>query len=293
MPHRITRDVLLVGLLAGCAALLPAGPQPTTVTLSVPDDQLTGSVTLAFELPARRAQTLPAGTDRVDITLASDLLAKPIRQTITSAQFVDNRALMRVDKLPVGTVTVDASVQDSRGQVLVMGGAQATVRAGEITPVTLMLVQKAPSGSLAVAIDSRTETDTPVITIGKGLPSPARAVAVISPSNGWQHLVRIPAYRTVTLTANGRVGHRDGSNWDYYDANGCSSCPPGTLDGRFYGMALLGRLTPDDPANPVTVFYLGTGPRTAPDIPGELQVAVNTWTGGTFAGYLDATAVTE
>lgn len=136
-----------------------------------------GSLAVDLELPATRGvQALPDFTEKVVIGITAARLASPVRQTILRSQFVGGKARLRIEKLPLGDVQIQIAVYGADDVLIASGTATSTVRPDTVTPVRLELVVKEKTGSIAIAVDSRTEyADTPVVSIPEAEPSPVPA----------------------------------------------------------------------------------------------------------------------
>ncbi|MBI6546892.1 MAG: hypothetical protein HY692_08865, partial [Cyanobacteria bacterium NC_groundwater_1444_Ag_S-0.65um_54_12] len=89
-----------------------------------------GKLVVNLELPVnRKTQALPEGTEKVSITVTSSRLAAPVQKTINKSQFIDNKALLLVEKLPVGEAKVSAVVYDAADKQITMGDAVAMIQA--------------------------------------------------------------------------------------------------------------------------------------------------------------------
>jgi len=137
-----------------------------------------GTLVMDFELPQRGVQSLPENTGKVIVTLSSARLANPLVQTIRREQFVGGKARMIVDKLPLGQVGVGIRIVDRDDVLATSGSATADVQANLVTPVTVNLVVREETGSVAVSVDTTVSyADTPVVAFPSAEPSATPDVA--------------------------------------------------------------------------------------------------------------------
>jgi hypothetical protein len=337
MSHRwVVLGALVPALLAGCSGSLytsamstvravraPLGPAAARTGGYLPSEQVvsedgapeasapavfvrsgnsrgpSGELAIEFELPrtARGLQSLPENTDRVVITVTSSKLGSPIRQEISRRQFIDGKAKMLVNKLPLGEIRVDAQIFDANGAQVTMGGATATVSAGTTTPVLLNLVVKEETGAIAIRVDTKVEYhDTPEVIVPGGASSAElrrpRTFTVSPPEKStvapsWLNTeVEVREGDLLDITTSGKIGHSRHyeSSFDYYGPEGCQSCKSGVLLPSHKGLALVAILVDAD-GNRAVKFKIRDGAKLRAPFTGTLCLAVNTWTDSYFSGW--------
>ena len=276
--------IVATTMLAGCVSVPSSLLSGITPTATVSVDSQTGAISISMQLSPKktatqglyRAQALPANTKTVTITVTSEHLANPLSQTITADQFVDGKAAMQIAKLPAGQVTVSGSVSDDKGSTITMQGATATIVQGQITPITLKLLIKGPTGTAIIAIDSQEVFEAPVITVLHN-PWATKSIDLTPPASSdtkpqWVQAAKMYAGQVLHFQTTGRVGYSFdwGSNWSYTDADGqmlglfggfILSEPQMKLVGRFEGNGASFNIpigvSKDFKAGTDGTFYLG------------------------------------
>lgn len=286
MPKHFSRvlGAVLVASLAGCAVPSEGGFSSLSAVFAPLASE--GGLAVAFELPlARSVQALPDTTESVTIKISGAGLRAPISKTISRSQFVNQRAEMRVDKLPPGEIRVDATVFDASGAQVTMGGATALIKPGELTKVALNLVVKGETGSATIAIDTTVVYDDPVVTIPNPVPSiTPTSLNVTSVSRSystpqWKKAIDLLKDQDAAITATGRVGYAYNSYiYSYYDAAGLTlNTAFGALDPDSPELALVGKFVLSS-GSPATTFLIGKSKTFKAPADGVLYVGINTWT---------------
>lgn len=305
---------LLAAVAAGCALRMPGLAQQTArpgavVTAAMPaHPSEMGSLTFELSLPEgeRRLQALPDSTDRVEIEVQSSRLLQSVKQSVYRSQFVNGKAMIVVERLPLGEVKVEARVFDSSGKQVTMGGATVIVEANKTTPVTLNLVVKEETGAVAISVDSRkVYDDVPKVVLPSEAPQyapPTTTTVTLYPvwrtteAPTWVDTGIVPGQgQSILIRAAGRVGYSyfSPAYYNYYEPEGCLACLSGELYSSAAGLALVGKFTPiveglaNQFAKSVAVEsqYFLVGSRysfTAPSR-GRLYLGINTWRNSAYS----------
>lgn len=273
--------------LTGCGTTLD---DATGVLVAMRSTSGLGGVAVSLTRQSRTVQALPANTASVKITVSGHGLRAPLSKTITEEQFINNTAMLNIDKLPPGEVQLDAVVYDDQGNSISMGGAKATIRVGETTQVALNLITRGATGNAVVTVDSKVVYDDPILAVP--IPPVSPKTLSISPVNdstctpGWTSTMRVERGQILKLTVTDRIAYRGGSDfvYNYYDPTGFSSYAfTGQLDATLPVLALVGKFISDD--GDVVRFAIGkTGSFKAPG-GGKLYLGANTWVKSSHVSY--------
>lgn len=260
----------------------PAGPK--AILMSGEALGPSGSLVCNFELPknSRGVQALPESTDKVTLSISHPKLASAIKQSLYRSQFVEGKATMIVEKMPLGEARVDCTIFDSSGALVTMGGATVVVREDVTTPVVLNLIVKEKSGAISIAVDTKTVVDTPVVVVPSAEPTSATmtldSVSKSSIAPNWVNSgLKASKGQTFTITGSGRVGynHYAPFAYDYHDASGCSGCGDGALSSALPSLALVGKFVSE--SGSISLFQIGSSRTFIAPSSGTISLGINSW----------------
>lgn len=147
--------VVGASLLAACddvAAIrsTPIGPQPAATQQAAP---LLGQLRFSITIPdaSRQVAALMDRVERIELRVTGTELSQSLGGTITKADITNGSATKTFASVPVGDVTISATVYDAAGAKTGAGTATATVVANQTTTAQ-MTVYVTPVGGLGTNI---------------------------------------------------------------------------------------------------------------------------------------------
>lgn len=222
MPRFSFIPVLVAGLV-GCTQF-PDQVVPTraaAVTVGATEMQMAvpsgmGALTVNVSLDAADRTVQAVGDtkpyfdeiDRIVFTVTLENQKDPITATITKSQFLDNKAVLQINNLPVGKLTIHAVAMRADGSTVVEANGEGTVVPDQVVGIHLRCVPRPEDGTGHVRIEMDCWTEcgcaTPKPSPSAFVPTPLKIVdfkSVGDPHEEGGNGVKFDNYRPGTFLA--------------------------------------------------------------------------------------------
>ena len=193
MNKRFTNLWLVVGLtLAGCGSYVsPVAPARASLVggtweeapaIHADPAQAVGpsgdlAVAIRWVSEVRTIQATSAGNfpdhiAQIEFSVQATGLNAPRKQTFTRAELAGGQGILRIEKLPVGTATIEARFVGTAGEDLGAASSSVEIKLNETTAVPLQVTVRPPSGKAKVTLEAvMGAQEEPVIIVGDSVAS--------------------------------------------------------------------------------------------------------------------------
>lgn len=182
---------------------VPSGMGALTVNVALGADDATRTVQAVGDTKPYFAEI-----DRIVFTVTLEQQKEPITATITKSQFLNNKAVLQINNLPVGKLTIHAVAQRADGSTVVEANGEGTVVPDQVIGIHLRCVPRPEdaTGHVRIEMDCWTECGcaTPKPSPTAFVPTPLKIVdfqSVGDPHEEGGNGVKFDNYRPGTFLA--------------------------------------------------------------------------------------------